>query len=203
MEQREQMTTGIAAIALAALFPVYWIFSLSDAMGDFEASIRANLTVLNFNDLLFLVLGILEIYVYLSLRKTLKDYMGTTAAQLLLLLMCIAVIAFHSTLIFDLFLAMAQAPSAETIDNLNNIAIAISIGGLIIYSILGLVFAILLMLKAKELSSLIKVFSVLLLISCALQLTVVFSFVSLLLFPAAMLVLAIYYFKSPTSVEVV
>ena len=203
MEQREQMTSGIAAIALAALFPIYWIFSLSDAMGDFEASMRANLTALNFNDLLFLVLGILEVYVYLSLRKTLKDYMGTTAAQQLLLLMCIAVIAFHSTLIFDLYLAMAQAPSTETLDSLNNIAIAVSIGGLIIYSILGLVFAILLMLKAKEISSLIKVFSILLLISCALQLTVVFSFVSLLLFPAAMLVLAIYYFKSPTSVEVV
>ena len=201
MEQREQMTSGIAAIALAALFPIYWIFSLSDAMGDFEASIRANLSALNFNDLLFLVLGILEVYVYLSLRKTLRDYMGTAAAQLLLLLMCIAVIVFHSTLIFDLYLAIS--PSSQVIDSLNNIAIAISIGGLIIYSILGLVFAILLMLKAKEISPLIKVFSVLLLISCALQLTVVFSFVSLFLFPAAMLVLAIYFFKDRASLEVI
>lgn len=203
MEQREQFMSGIATIALAVLFPIYWIMNLSQSQGSFGASIEANLLSLDLSDLLFLIIGILEVYIYLSLLKTLKDYTGTAATQLLLMLMCATVIVFHSTLIFDFYFATVQVHAPQMVDSLNLIATVISIGGLVVYSIIGLVFSVLLMMKANEISALIKVFSVLLLLTCALQITVIFSFVSILLFPAALLVLAIHFLKSPSSVEVV
>lgn len=199
MEHREQVLSGIAAIALAVLFPLYWIVNLSHSFGDFEASIQANLLTLNLNDLLFLLIGVLEVWIYLSLRRTLKDYTGTTSAQWLLLVMCGTVIAFHSTLVFDIYFAI----STQVVDAFVLVATIISIGGLLVYSVTGIVFAALLLLKANEAPSLLKLFGVLLLITCGLQLTVVFSFVSILLFPAALVVLAIHFLKERTSIEVV
>lgn len=203
MSQREHIISGIAAIALAVLFPSYWIFSFSQSLGDFEASLRENLSTLDFSDLLFLIIGALEVYVYLSLHKVLKDFTNTAVTQSLLLILCGVTIVFHSTLIFDFYLALTHDASSQADDALYLVATFIAVGSLIVQSVIGVVFAIVLMIKAKEISSLILAFSVVYLIMCALQLTVIFSFVNVFLFPVALVVLAIHFFNDRNSVEVV
>lgn len=107
---------GYAAIALALLFPAYWVPAL--AIGDlsFAEAHRADAMRLGAMDLLFVLIGAMEIYIYLSLRRIFLDLMHGSLAATLLLLMAIVVGVFHATVLFDVVLAvgpMLSSPCAR------------------------------------------------------------------------------------------
>lgn len=79
----------------------------------------------------------------------------------------------------------------------------VTIAGLFVYCVLGLVLSTALLVRGSELPGLLKVFAVLLLMACLLQLTVVFGLLNVVLFPVILLVLAVYFIRGGHQVEVV
>ncbi len=195
---------GIAAIALAILFPTYWIYIFISGGDDYATAYQSDMLSLDWIDALFLLIGVLEVYIYFSLRNTFSNLIKTRASQAALMIMASMVVIFHSTLILDVFFFFSNANAASTsVSRLIDISFIISVAALIGFSLSGLVLSALMLLKKHHSGGLIKTFAVILLIMCAFQLTVVFSFLSIVLFPMALIVLAVYFLKEPEMVEVV
>lgn len=194
---------GYAAIALALLFPAYWVPAL--AIGDlsFAEAHRADAMRLGAMDLLFVLIGAMEIYIYLSLRRIFLDLMHGSLAATLLLLMAIVVGVFHATVLFDVVLAVGPMLSEPLREGLVTASAVVTIAGLFVYCVLGLVLSTALLVRGSELPGLLKVFAVLLLMACLLQLTVVFGLLNVVLFPVILLVLAVYFIRGGHQVEVV
>jgi hypothetical protein len=192
---------GIAAIALAVLFPTYWLFLFGAAASDFETALAADMTSLTFSDLLFVIIGALEIYLYLSLRRIFKDHLNSSAISVSLLIMASLVAALHLTVLVDVFLALTQT-SNEVIEVVIGLVTVGSIAVMILYALVAILFSIFVFINDAA-STMLKGFAGLLLVAALFQLTVIFAFLALVLFPLALILLSIYFLKEPQTVEVV
>lgn len=192
---------GFAAILLAVLFPIFWLGGLTFSGQSLEEMYRANVMRVDGWDALFVIIGALEIYVYLALRERLKDFTYGSLARAVLLLMAVIVGVFHATLLFDLVIAFGV--TAETADNLVWASGMSAIAMLFVYTVLGYILAIGLLLRFMELPKLLSLFAILLLVACVLQTTIFFGFVNTVLFPVMLLVLAAYFIRGDHQVEVV
>jgi hypothetical protein len=201
MLNRDFLLPGIAAGVLAVIFPMYWISIFGNTLEGLGEALKLDLQSLSFSDAVFVLLGALEIYVYLSLRKALKDMFDVEIVRIML---CILVLSFHATVLCDVFLAVSsETVSAATAETVAGIAMIVSAGSLGLYALVGLITAALLLTKRHGTPTLLTVFSVLLLIMCIFQLTVIFAYMNLVLFPVALIVLMIFFIKKPELVEVV
>ena len=200
---RDYALPGYIAVALALLFPVYWIsrFAVGDA--SFEEAFRADVTRLDAWDLMFVLIGVMEIYLYFSLRKLLQERLHGSLPAAVLLLMAIVVGVFHATVVFDLVFAIGPefAPGME--DRLVMAAAVVAIAGLFVYAVLGFALSIMLLLPRAESPPLLKLFAALLMACCVLQFTIVFGILNVALFPVVLLLLAIHFLRGDHQVEVV
>ncbi len=203
MASKNFLNSGIAAITLAILFPIYWITVLNHAPADFDSAYRNDIQTLTGLDALFLLIGGLEIYIYCSLRDSLKDMINTNTIRVLLMVLMAIVAMFHSTVIIDFIFAVAPTFAQNNKELLIGLSQFVAIGMLIIYALVGIVFAGLIIFKKVIESSLLKSFAVLMLIMCLFQLTIILALVNILIFPIALIVLAVYFLKEPNLVEVV
>jgi hypothetical protein len=194
---------GYAAIALALLFPAYWVPALAVGDMSFAEAHRADAMRLGAMDLLFVLIGAMEIYIYLSLRRIFLDLMHGSLAATLLLLMAIVVGVFHATVLFDVALAFGPTLSEPLQEGLVTASAVVAIAGLFVYCVLGLVLSAALLVRGAELPGLLKVFAALLIVACLLQLTVVFGLINVVLFPVILLVLAVFFLRGGHQVEVV
>ncbi|MBN4057486.1 hypothetical protein JYT73_01375 [Pseudoalteromonas haloplanktis] len=204
MLNRDYLLPGIAAGLLAVIFPMYWISVFGETLDGLGEALKLDLQSLNFSDLVFVLIGALEIYVYLSLRKALKDMFDVEGVRILLCVLAVLVLAFHATVLCDVYLAVAgDKASNDVIESISIIAMAVSAGSLGMYALVGLITAALLLTKRHGMSSLLTVFSILLLLMCVLQLTVIFAYLNVFLFPAALLILMVFFIKKPEQIEVI
>lgn len=201
--KNEHALPGYLAVALALLFPVYWITVFGAVDQDLFETVRADIMRLSGWDALFVLIGAVEIYLYLSLRKILAQRLHTSLPTVLLLMMAIVVGVFHATVLFDLAFAVGPAFDESTSDQLVFATMVVGIAGLFVYAVLALVLSITLLRGSAESPTLLKVFAILLLACCVLQFTIVFGFVNLLLFPLALLALAAFFLRGEHAVEVV
>lgn len=192
---------GFAAILLAVLFPIFWLGGLVFSGQSLEDMYRANVMRLDGWDALFVVIGALEIYVYLALRERLKDFTYGSLSRAVLLLMALIVAVFHATVLFDVVIAFGV--TAETADNLVWASGISAIAMLFVYTVLGYILALGLLLRFAELPKLLSLFAILLLVACVFQTTIFFGFVNTVLFPVILLVLAAYFMRGDHQVEVV
>jgi hypothetical protein len=199
----EHALPGYLALALALLFPVYWVSVLGAGGESLFDTIRDDVMRLNGWDALFVLIGAIEIYLYLSLRTILAQRLNNSLPAVLLLMMAIVVGVFHATVLFDLAFAVGPAFDESTGDQLVLASMVVGIAGLFVYAVLGLVLAITLLRASAESPTLLKVFAILLLACCVLQFTIVFGFINLALFPVALLVLAAFFLRGEHAVEVV
>jgi hypothetical protein len=202
--RNEHALPGYLAVALALLFPVYWI-SVLGAGGHWNLfeTVRADVMRLSGWDALFVLIGAIEIYLYLSLRKILAQRLHTSLPTVLLLMMAIVVGVFHATVLFDLAFAVGPAFDESTGDQLVFASMVVGIAGLFVYAVLALVLSITLLRASAESPTMLKVFAILLLACCVLQFTIVLGFVNLALFPVALLALAAFFLRGEHAVEVV
>ena len=197
---------GIAAIALALLFPLYWsIVLVVGADGqDFQQALREDMLTLTWIDGLFLLIGILEIYIYMSLVRAFNDQLNSNAARILLYIIIGSIFFFHASIFADLFLVFFQdSTSSETIDGIVGTSVFTAIAALVVYVIAGLGLSVVILTKNSVNAPLIKYFAVMLLIICLLQATILFAIVNLLMFPVALIILAVYFLKDPDTLEVI
>lgn len=200
---RDHALPGYTAIALALLFPVYWISALGFSEQSFVEVFRADVMSLGARDALFILIGAMEIYIYLSLRKILLEQLHGNTPAALLLLMAIIVGIFHATVLFDVLLAFGPTLAESTREQLVVASAIVAIAGLFAYAVVALVLSIALLVSKAEIPGLLKVFAALLMVCCVLQLTIVLGVVNVMLFPAVLLVLAVFFLRGGHEVEVV
>ncbi len=197
---------AIATLLLAIVFPIYWSSAFYSASfnNDIFAFIKADMMTLGFSDLMFVIIGALEVYVYLSLSKALKVQLNSRFASILLIVMAIASALFHGTVIFDVALAMtSDALPSSSIDSIVAVGLFSGIAALVLLAFSTFICSIVILINHQQISSMLKVFSVLLLVVSILQITVIFSAFNLLLFPFTLAMLAVYFVKEPDTLEIV
>ncbi|RUO48271.1 hypothetical protein CWE21_06915 [Pseudidiomarina aquimaris] len=200
MNTSTQKLFGISALALAVLFPIYWINAIGFAFDVGEMSYREDFTTLDVWDLIFLIIGLLEITVYVGLRNYFKDQINGGFAGVLLLIMAGLIALTHATLLIDLTVGLGLF--SATPGFLDTIAIG-SILVLGLYAVTLFALAIALLVRFPELPTLIKIFAALALITAGSQITIVFSFANIILFPILMLIVAFHFLLGDNNVEVV
>lgn len=200
MNSRENLLSAGACALLAVLFPFYWITFLGQSMAGFEEALKQDLLTFNWLDLLFVIIGALEVSIYLALSNHLKTHFNATAARMLLFIMAGLVSIFHLTVLFDIYFALSnQTTLSETT---GVVVMVIALGSLGLFSLVAAVFSIVCLVN-QHLPPLLKVFSVLMLLMCLLQMTLVLSFTNVFLFPAALLLLSIYFVRKKEELEVI
>ena len=197
---------GIAAIVLAVLFPFYWSFLLvfGPAYESLSQALHAELTSFDLLDGLFILIGVLEVYIYLSLVRSFNERLNSSLARATLFIMIGAVVFFHCIVFVDLYLAIFKTGLSENIiAGIIEVSMSIALSGLVIYIVAGFVLSVVLLMGSQELASELKYFALIFLFVCLLGATILFSAINLLLFPIALIVLAIYFLKDPETLEVV
>ncbi len=203
MQTNTYALPAAAAILLTVLFPWYWGSGFLE-IADFVQQYRNDLLILDGKDVLFVVIGVLEIYLYVSLRRAFANTVSFGTARTALLLMAITVGVFHATVIFDVFFAYyAVSFAVETIDLMLIMSAFLGLAILFIYAVFALVLSVSLLRRGNDVTTLLKIFAVLLIATALLQVSVIFSVFNVVLFPVAVLLLAFYFIRSPEVVEVV
>ena len=201
MNANSLKTAGIAAIALAILFPVYWLYAFGTLSAEsFEVAFQEDLTSLNGWDALFVVIGVLEIAVYVVLARLCRNQLNGSLPAALLIIMAVVVGLFHATALVDITLALGLATLSDT---LITVTVIFSLICLFLYAVVAFIFAISMLIRFAQLSMPLKVFAIGLLIACVFQFTVVLGIVNIFLFPVLMIVLAIQFFRGDHELEVV
>ncbi|KKO47785.1 hypothetical protein VT06_15215 [Arsukibacterium sp. MJ3] len=204
MTQQHYFLPGIAALLLAVVFPIYWLYAFSVGAENFIEVYRADLLSLSLSDLAFVLIGVLEVYIYLCLRRSFSERLSSAAAAVLLLIMAILVVLFHATVLVDVALTlMGSSLTAHAIDTIAEVTVVIALGVLFAYGLVGFILSVVLLLNRTGAPSLLKYFAVVLLVGCLLQLTVILSPLNVFVFPVALLLLAFYFLKPPQLLEVV
>lgn len=189
---------GMAAITLAVLFPLYWLYAITEFSMD---ALREDFLTLSAWDILFIVIGALEVFVYIALSRIFRDQMTGTLPSILLIIMAVLVAAFHSTVVVDMFLALGFG--GDYADTIVTIAVVFSLICLFLYTLAAFIFSIVLLVRFSSLSVLMRFFAIGLLIACLVQFSIVFAALNTLLFPLLMLIVSIYFLRGGETVDVV
>ena len=204
MQDYDYLWPGIAAALLAFLFPAYWLSEFLSGVDGLSQSVSYNIQTLSLGDAMFVVLAMLTIYVYLSLKRILNDQLNFKKVDVLIYLMIAVNILFLTTVFFDVWTAVASDQSFRAAEpTLVTLAIVIGVGSLIVVGILDILLAIILLRSGTELPLIWRVFAVLTLVQGVFELSVIFHFVVVIVFPASLLVLATAFLRKPESVELV
>lgn len=204
MINRNYIAPGVAAVLLAVLFPVYWLPVFNIQEQSLLSAYRADVLSLTVTDLLFVVIGALEIYLYFSLRKIFAARLNGSMVSALLLVLMLLVALFHLTVLADIIYALGGALMSESA--VDTLLLMTGVAGLLIaavFEVVSIILAIVLLLPSVAAPVVLKLFAVFILICSVLQLTIVFAVVNIFLFPAALILLAIFFFREDHVVDVV
>jgi hypothetical protein len=195
---------AVAAILLGILYPLYWILEFT-ASGNFPPDDFADYMRWSPIDWLFLTLGFLSVYLFLSLRRILSEQLNYSGIDIPILLNVAVSVVFYFGLSLSQVALLLTA--GEAIDAYEDIAITIGvtvlIGSVILAGVAEILIGCLLLRDSSGMPPLVRVFAIITLLMGIFDLTVIFSFVSLFIFPVAMLVLATYFMSKPEMIEVV
>ncbi len=201
MNKQEYLWPAMATIALAVMFPSYWIAELS--IRGLELDVAA--AELHALDFIFLAVGMLTAYVIYSFRAALVErshYSGVDVA--LLLYICTNLVAYVGLFAFSLWFAVISNGSEGQFSELGELAVAVLFfGSIVISGLIEILLAILLIRDSKELPPILMPFGIICLINGMANLSIIFSFATLFLFPLLMIVLTFYFLRQPEMLEVV
>ncbi|NOX71050.1 MAG: hypothetical protein GXP15_17865 [Gammaproteobacteria bacterium] len=196
MNNNDYFWPGIAAIAVAFLFPVYWIYEIA-TMG----------TTFSFSDYpynsgpaswIFLLIGALNVYVYYAFKHQFYNHHNYRDVDVVLGILIAVCSAFY----LGMFAVDALSPWFGT--SYNSIALmSIWVGSLIVFGVLDILLAVLLLRKSKELPVLVRVFAVVNLLLGIFEITVLLSVAVIVLFPIAIFTLALNFWRKPEVIEIV
>ena len=205
MTNNEYFWPGLVAIALALVYPIYWVYELG--FGDFavfgEDTIRE--LSLTFADWLFLAIGAMMVYVIISLKRILIDQLNFHGIDLLLsFLAALTALYYIGSFVAEAILLLARDNIASSSDEgIIGILLVSFVGFIVIAGLLEVLIGIFMIREFDLLPLPLKIFSIVILIVGLLDITVILSFIGLFLFPVSMLVLAAYFLQKPRMLEVV
>jgi len=203
MLNKDYLGPGLAAIALAIIFPSYWGYqALLFTDSNFSGSDLVNVS-LDLSDWVFFMLGILEVYIYFSLKRVLADRINFKSIDvLLILIICNSAIFYVGNCAIDLSVFFLSNMSAERQELATKTSFFLSAFCMFMYGMLDLLIAIMLLIKFTILPTWLRVFAITSLVLGILELTFLVEF-SIILYPITLLILAIYFLQKPEIIEVV
>jgi len=196
MNNNDYFWPGIAAITVAFLFPVYWIYEIAmmETMFSFSDYLHSSGPA----SWIFLLIGALNAYVYYAFKHQLYNHHNYRDADVVLGILIAVCCAFY----LGMFAVNALSPWFGT--SYNSIALmSIWVGSLIVFGVLDILLAVLLLRNSKELPVLVRVFAVVNLLLGIFEVTVLFSIAAILLFPIAVFILALNFWQKPEVIEIV
>lgn len=202
---REYTLAGYTGIALAVLFPVYWFIALWQGlvMTSVLDSVRYEFTHLDLSDGLFVLIAVMEIYLYLSLYRVLKQTLGRGLSAALALTLAIAVFMFAATVVFDVILVVGTGLPEGIRDGLITAGLVMFLVSTVFVGLIGLALAIALLVSGAGDATLLKLFAIMLLFSSILALSFILAPLSNLSYAVAFLLLGIFFLRGGFDVEVV
>lgn len=203
MLSKDYLRPALACLLLALLFPVYWLTALDAAGPDLAAGYADNVRTLDWSDLLYAALGLLEIYVLLGLKRVLHEHYDYRGLDVVLILtMCNAALFSIGLAGVDVAVALMGADGTR-VALLVEISAWLSQACMFGFGLLALAAALLLLSAPRQFPASLILFAIATLLWGALQLTVVFSFLVLGLFPLSLVLLAATMLSQPQTIEVV
>lgn len=195
---------ALAAILLGLLYPLYWILEFAGGEG-FPPDDFSSYVVWSSLDWLFLALGFLNVYLYLSLRRILSEQLNYSGIDIPILIMVAVCVVFYFGLSFlQIFLPLVVGDLVADYEEVTlTIGIVVLVGTVILSGVSEILIGCLLLRDSINMPPLVKIFAIMTLIMGVFDLTLIFSFISLFIFPVSMLVLATYFMSKPEMIEVV
>jgi hypothetical protein len=204
MQNNDYLSPALAAFILALIFPAYWIYVVVGGGASMPEAYYANVLKFDISDWVYLALGALEIYVYLSLKRVLHDRLNFRSIDILIFLIVFNTAIFHGQFFADLSIYLAgDKIGIDTRELILDISYFMTIAGIFAYGVISFLIGAVLLYKFQNLPNLLKYFAVMTLILGGFQLTLVFGPASILLFPISLLILAFYFIQKPEMIEVV
>jgi hypothetical protein len=205
MNYSDYTLPGIAAIALAILFPLYWVIVISSGVLDSGISFYQSTIGFAWSDLLFVFVGLLTVYVYLCLKRLLNQQYGFSGVNLPLniLIACSAIYFFALAaldLVMDVFGDGLGLSVHKFVINAN---ITISVGSLLVYGVADILMGVLLLKNSDNDSSIIKTLAIVAIIQGIFEITIIFSPALIAIWPLMLVVLAILFMHKPDQLEVI
>jgi len=196
MKNNDYLLPGIAAIAVAILYPFYWIVVINLDQLNFSSEFIHLPT--GISSFIFLAVGALSFYLYYGFMQLLHDQHNFKGADIALISILVITIIFHlGTFILDL-----ASPWLGQ-DLSNGLSSWLLILSIIIYGVVDILLAIILLRQRENLSSLINAFAIINLVMGILEVTVIFSFATLVIFPLVAIILAMVFLRKPEMIEIV
>ena len=204
MQNKDYLLPGIAALVLAVIFPLYWFNEIWFGSADRTDALLANITSLNLSDAVFLAIGLLSIYVSLSLRNILNEQLNFKKIDLLLMLLISVHVIFLATLGLDVAAAvLSEQTVLQYQDTFIGIGLTAAVASMVLFGLLDILIGAVLLKNSENLPTLLKIFALVTLIQGVLEISAIMSFASLLSFPVSLIILAVYFLRKPESLEVV
>ncbi|QOC22124.1 hypothetical protein IC757_14020 [Wenzhouxiangella sp. AB-CW3] len=201
---REFLIPGIVALALAVLFPLYWFSGLFSTTGEsLLEAFKADASSLTLIDGLFVLIGTMEIYLLLSLRRILQHQLYSAFAAGMALAMAIGIGVFTATVLFDVSIALTPGMAESTRSTLVLVAGLVSLGLSVLVGLIGLALSIALLALRNDGTVLLKIFAAMLLICSLMTMTVILAPVVYVFYPVALVLLAAFFLRGGGEVEVV
>ena len=202
MENKDYLFPGIAALLLAVIHPFYWL-GVGPLIGD-NSMLWQDIINIGFNDFLFALIVLLNIYVYLSLKNILNEQLNFNHINLLVMIL----ITINAIWLSTLFLDLSSAVLPDTLIAQNkgiflNIYVVIGIGAIIVIGLVDLLIGVLLLMKLKEAPTLLKIFAVTSLIQGIAGMIIFLAGILIFVVPITLVILAMFFLRKPESIEIV
>lgn len=196
---------GIAAIAIAILYPLYWLLEIT--VGTIDLSMDRYMEELGWNylDWMFLALGCLIIYLAFSLRRILLERHNFDGIDIPIFIIIAASIMFYFGLALTEIVLIFFGD--ELSFDLQEILATIGVLTFFAYGILAgvaeVLMGALLMRRSDELPEILRTFGLVTLILGICDLTIILGFATLVLYPLSLFILAVYFLQKPRELELV
>tara|TARA_B100001121_G_scaffold246597_1_gene221767 strand:+ start:818 stop:1426 length:609 start_codon:yes stop_codon:yes gene_type:complete len=202
MENKDYLLPGIAALLLAVIHPFYWL-GVGPLIED-NSMLWQDIIYVGFDDFLFALIILLNIYIYLSLKNILNEQLNFNHIDLLVMILIIINAIWLSTLFLDL--SSAVLPDSLITQNKGiflNIYVVVGIGAIIAIGLVDLLIGVLLLMKLKEAPTLLKIFAVTSLIQGIVGMTIFLAGILIFVVPITLVILAMFFLRKPESIEIV
>ena len=202
MENKDYLLPGIAALLLAVIHPFYWL-GVGPLIGD-NSMLWQDIIYIGFNDFLFALIILLNIYIYLSLKNILNEQLNFNHIDLLVMILITIYAIWLSTLFLDL--SSAVLPDSLITQNKGiflNIYVVVGIGAIIAIGLVDLLIGVLLIMKLEEAPTLLKIFAVTSLIQGIAGMTIFLAGILIFVVPITLVILAMFFLRKPESIEIV
>ena len=205
MTNSENTAPALAAILLAILFPLYWILELSVTGASLSGENYLPSLMWNYLDWIFLVLGVLSIYVFLELRRVLIDQLNYTGLDIPIFIhVAISIVFYFGLSIMNIALLIAGEEVALAYQEfVIGASLVVLLASIILTGVVEILMGCLLLRDSQLIPQSLKAFAIITLILGIFDLTILFSLASLFILPLSMIVLAAFFLYKPDMLEIV